>query len=330
MLTDPDIELLRRRYEQQLPRFEEAALWAERRIREVLQRHAVFAMTSSRAKSPASFERRVRRDAADAKWGREAEGEPFDRLVTDVAGCRVMVYREIDVERASRALKRVLALADLPRSEQVHRKESGYSSTHLLFVVPGDAARKSLRGTTVEVQVVTLAGHLFNELEHSAVYKQVDESCKKSAAATVFALLAAANAADRCSKEVISQAASARMTARVPIKNAVELALQLECALGQAVHGEFELVFQFVESVEELASADGSALLGDLADLHRSGVIKGVASLGGDVDDATAILLALRERHRKEFDRFAQSWRRESAMVMRLADRFHDQEKASA
>ncbi|MBL8842556.1 MAG: RelA/SpoT domain-containing protein [Planctomycetes bacterium] len=327
MLTDPDIELLRRRFEQQLPRFEEAALWAERRVRELLHRHAVMAITSSRAKSPESFERRLRRDAADERWVREARGERFDRLMTDVAGCRVMVYRAIDVDRARRALKSGLELAPVDRCEQEHRKESGYEATHLLLEVASDAARHSLRGTTVEVQVVTLAGHLFNELEHSAVYKQLDPLCRSAVTESIRALRDASSAADDRARLAVAASAKARHEAAARVTTAVELAMELECALGRPVHGEFAVVFEFVESVARALDDVGAPPAGDLLAMHRRGCELVASRRVDGIDDATAILLALRERHPDEFSDFARMTRRESPMVMLLLDQFGSAEK---
>lgn len=304
MLTDPDIEVLVERYRQQLTRFEEAARWVEERARTALRRHAVLAMTSSRAKAPESLKRRLQETRADARW-LGAEGEiPFDRVVTDAAGCRALVYRAIDVERASRAVTSALDRAELPRAQQTHAKASGYRAVHLLVTIGAEADRPSLRGTIAEVQIVTLAAHVFNELEHSSVYKQKIEGCARSVAAEVRSLGDAAQRVDEYANDLIVAEARARRAAHERPKNVVELAMAYEVALGRPVHGEFALVFEFAETIGASLVRAATIDSAELIALHDRGRTRSASVRPEPIDDATCILLALVDGQEAEFIKF--------------------------
>lgn len=320
VLTDPDIELLRRRYEQQLPRFEEAALWAERRVREVLQRYGIVAITTSRAKAWSSLARRIRRERGDPRWLKKGEDEAFDRLVSDVAGCRVIVYRDADVDRASAAFEAELSLLPSGRALQRHRKRTGYRATHLLVQVDEFASRASLRHTVVEVQVVSLAAHLFNELEHAAIYKQDDDSCRQPVRKAVARLRAVARQADASAATVMRRTASIRLRHRKAIESATELAMALKQALRRPVRGAFELVFGFARLVQAPFLADPSTRSGSLVQLWRHGRQRLDRRRNASVDDATAILGALAATDADAFRKFAEQHRSGSRMIASLAD----------
>jgi ppGpp synthetase/RelA/SpoT-type nucleotidyltranferase len=170
VLQRSDIRALRARYEQQRHHFAALAHTVERFVAEVLQAARLRHMVASRVKSPDSLEqklwrRRERWEAADFQ----------DRLsppLRDLAGVRVLLYLDQDIGPAVDSLvqqaPRLGQLWSPPATFDEHNRPGGYRAVHLHLAPPD--------GVPCEVQVCTLAAHLWNELEHDIVYKQDGEA----------------------------------------------------------------------------------------------------------------------------------------------------------
>lgn len=168
-MESPDalIEAAVARYVREMGRYEEAARLVERRLRAALRDRRVSALVSSRAKHPDDLREKLRRKGAAAEDLTRDVGD----VVNDLAGCRVLAYRPSDVERLEAIVREVLTLADLPMGIERHAKPSGYRATHVLVVIADDE-RLWMRGAVCEVQIVSIASHVFNEIEHDLVYKR--------------------------------------------------------------------------------------------------------------------------------------------------------------
>lgn len=153
------------RYALELPRYARAARRVEEILRAALRAADVRALVTARAKHPDDLRRKLGRRGA--LLGLREEGSP---LATDLAGCRILVYRPSDRSRAEAIALEALPLAPGDGSVERHAKSSGYSATHLLVLAPASVA--SDHATVCEVQIVSLARHVFHELEHDLVYKR--------------------------------------------------------------------------------------------------------------------------------------------------------------
>src|SRR5258708_17372780 len=96
-LEDLEIDALVQSYIHQMALFEEAALLIEQRLRSELRANAVRALLSSRAKHPEDLRAKLQRKRADPRYAASALHERMDFVVTDLAGCRALVYQEPDV-----------------------------------------------------------------------------------------------------------------------------------------------------------------------------------------------------------------------------------------
>ncbi len=67
----------------------------------------------------------------------------MNEIVTDLAGCRVMVYRYSDVDNIERIVRETLELSSLPNSFEKHEKDSGYRATHMLVQLSDTEERLS-------------------------------------------------------------------------------------------------------------------------------------------------------------------------------------------
>jgi ppGpp synthetase/RelA/SpoT-type nucleotidyltranferase len=173
-LTEAQIEQVVQRYKLEMARYDGAARFVEHRLRRELREAAIPALLSSRAKHPADVLEKLRRRAEDGRYRHEALLANMNHVMTDVAGCRLIVYDPRQESAAADLVQRTFALWQGARSHEVLDKDSGYRATHLLVVLDAPEVDLALLSTVCEVQVTSIACHVFNELSHDIDYKRRD------------------------------------------------------------------------------------------------------------------------------------------------------------
>src|SRR5690242_9949559 len=165
-LTDPQIELLVGRYVRELARYESAAFFVEQRLRRALRAAAIRVQLSSRDKHPEDLRAKLHRKRDDPRYAFAVLREALSRTVTDLAGSRVLVYHPSDMGEGAQLVRRMFRRAERENADEEHNNPSGYRATHLLVSIGEEEECLSLHGAICEIQVTTIAAHLFNELEH--------------------------------------------------------------------------------------------------------------------------------------------------------------------
>lgn len=169
MLTREQVAEIKARFAEQRPSFERVAGEVHRRTNNLLHGRALKTVVTSRAKSLDSLERTLWRDRE--KWSISKFEAALAPPLVDLAGVRVLLYREVDVEPARDAL-----LGEFkPLKEKDKRSSNGYSAYHLVvqdWCSEDDPELGPLRRLPCEIQICTVVEHVWNELEHDIVYKQ--------------------------------------------------------------------------------------------------------------------------------------------------------------
>ncbi|MEO8846226.1 MAG: hypothetical protein ABI704_31935 [Kofleriaceae bacterium] len=120
-LTEPQIDVIVQRYVREMARFERtASVVADRLRRELRAEGYLRYLLSFRAKHPDDLREKLRRksDERDARYTFEALSAEIGEVVTDLAGCRVVVYTTPDEERVSALVRRIFALPDRADAKQ--------------------------------------------------------------------------------------------------------------------------------------------------------------------------------------------------------------------
>ena len=152
-LTNPQIEVLVDRYTREMTRYEETALLVERRLSRELRANAVRALLSSRAKHPEDLRGKLARKRGDERYEFSTLDAKLNEVITNLAGCRVMVYRFSDIKNIERVVADTFERADVEKNFERHdKKESGYRATHILVKVGDNEERQSLRRAICEVR----------------------------------------------------------------------------------------------------------------------------------------------------------------------------------
>lgn len=305
-LTDVQIEALVERYTLQMTRYEEAALLVEQRLRRELRASALRTLLSSRAKHPADLREKLRRKRRDPRYAFTRLDGDLNRIVNDLAGCRVVVYYPKDELLVEKIVRKCFPLAPGGNSHEHHRKDSGYRATHLLVSIPDDE-RESLRGALCEVQVTSLASHVFNELEHDIRYKDQSMPPGETVGACVDDLHHAARLLDRVVERLLDSRAEEIRKQQKPVEDPEQLRYALEHIAERPLLGDFARLFQLLQCVEPLTVS----ALEELGSKNSwaQGQEKATALALEQTDDVIDLVLALSEQFADEFAAVAQGWR---------------------
>ncbi|WP_428267688.1 GTP pyrophosphokinase [Haliangium sp.] len=300
------IEALVKSYTLQMTRYEEAALLVEQRLRRELRAAALRALLSSRAKHPEDLREKLRRKRQDSRYVFALLDRDLNRTVTDLAGCRVVVYHPTDERLVEQVVSRSFPPAPGDNSHERHRKGSGYRATHLLVSIP-DGERESLRGAICEVQITSIASHVFNELEHDILYKDQSVPPGDTVGACVEDLHHAARLLDRVVERLLDSRAEEIHKQQKALEDPEQLRYALERIAGQPLLGDFARLFQLLQCVEPLTVS----ALEELGSRDWWAQGKEVAEQLGleQTDDVIHLVLALSEQFAEEFVAVAQTWR---------------------
>lgn len=131
-------------------------------------------LTESRAKTPESLEKKLKRP--DKSYGSSIEDIP------DLAGVRVVVYYKDDVKSVKNMIEeefKIKKYKDSHNTESYPPYKFGYLSDH--YVVELDSPRVDLggweeaKGIQIEIQVLTVLRHTWAAVSHALQYKREGE-----------------------------------------------------------------------------------------------------------------------------------------------------------
>ncbi len=173
------------RYERELDRYLKLCTRVAEICRtDIIESNAIRAQITFRAKSPKSFEAKLRRKAVEGPdaWACNSVDAVFARI-GDLAGVRVSTYERTGEEEV---VRRVVALFTdrsggtiVPDIKDKHRKSTShfYRATHCeVYLKPEGlvGTYENLTETPCEIQICSMMAHVWNEIEHDIQYKPRD------------------------------------------------------------------------------------------------------------------------------------------------------------
>jgi ppGpp synthetase/RelA/SpoT-type nucleotidyltranferase len=326
-LTDPEIDRVVSEYVPRMARYEEAALLVEQRLRRELRANAIRSMLSSRAKHPDDLREKLTRKRTDARYAYSNLSTTLESVVTDLAGCRVLVYRLEDQHKAFELVRRVFTVPPVRNAIEHHDRPSGYRAIHVLVRVGDDEERFSLRGAVCEIQIASFGAHVFNELEHDIAYK--DHECPPTGAEREILddLRCAARLIDRAAERLMLARGDSVVRQTRVLTSAEDLQLVLERAAGRKLHGEFDRLFKFLNIVLEPLTAATVAALGPIAELLSAGEQRAKKASLEYTDDVMSIALALTDRFAPELRESVRSQRGRPTLFKKSVEQYLDWEQ---
>ncbi len=309
-LTDPEIEGLVERYVREMARYELAAAEVGNRVRRELRAEARLRhVISFRAKHPDDLREKLRRKSDDARYSLGALQRNLNDVVTDLAGCRVLVYSPQDEAHVVDVIDRTFDNPDRADARpEPYRRETGYRATHRLVLAPAADDQLSIRGAICEIQVTTVAAHLFNELEHDTTYKEHGQTPSEQEKNLLERIRHLAAVTDEEVSDLVG-AHEKNTRAQATIDNPQDLRFVLEGAVGRSLTGEFNRLHQALEgTVSQLTPASLAALAGDPKEVLERGQRVAQSLRLSDTNDVIFFALGV-EVLKDDLARIARSWR---------------------
>lgn len=179
-LTDDTIKKAVQRYHREYDRYLKlAARVAEICRSEIVEGNAIRAQVTSRAKSPKSFEGKLRRFAATGKKSFADVDSVFEQ-VRDLAAVRLATYEQRHEEQVTELVCQRFqdGKGRPPVSERKDKNrddpQNFYRASHIeVFLTPTDGVGTytNVMDVPCEVQVCSMMAHVWNEIEHDLGYK---------------------------------------------------------------------------------------------------------------------------------------------------------------
>ena len=301
MLTEFDIVDLVERYKRERDRFEKMATVVTNRLSAELRANAIRHLPTFRAKGPASLRGKLR-ILGPSKTMSDFEPE-FAPSLSDLAGVRIMLYDRDDEVATCQIIERLFQLPQDERCRKDFLIADGYRALHRVVTLPSSMIRtdpsflENLAGVWCEVQVVTLADHVWNELEHDIVYKTPDGSASREQTALLGSLRSEIEAVCSTVRRIVDATARRKAENRAAIDSPVDLSAVLSERAGRRLSGSHsDLLRLLTGTLTEVTPAQLEALPltgPDLEAAHQRLTTAGVAVGGaGDVGLVVAALWA--------------------------------------
>lgn len=321
-LSESQIDQVVQRYRREMARYEQAAKFVELRLRRELREAAIPVLLSSRAKHPEDVrgKLRVRRD--DSRYRVEALFDNLNWVMTDLAGCRVIVYDPRQEAVAADVVRRALPTRPPGRADEVLDKDSGYKATHVLVLLDGTDVEMALQGAICEVQLTSIARHVFNELSHDIDYKHRGVTPGGEVQRHLRDVLNATQRLDTTIERLAGARAHELESSRRTIDSSEDLRFVLERALNRPIRGEVEKLHRLLTAVASPLTALSLTTFDVPSALERGlDTARGLSSppSDNDLDDVVAIALGLLGTNgfAKDFRDLASQWRGPSTVLKR-------------
>ena len=173
----------------EVDRLEKLVRFVTTTLEKSLVEHQILARVSSRVKSSQSLRGKLEKWAGTPEQALNLDLDPQEILhkVNDLAAARVMTYTEKDRDAVAELVAEIFACPggfevpfDLERKEEHPRikskEQNHYRATHMMVAVnEGDCVGEfsNLGNDKCELQITSLLAHVWNEIEHDTVYKDL-------------------------------------------------------------------------------------------------------------------------------------------------------------
>jgi ppGpp synthetase/RelA/SpoT-type nucleotidyltranferase len=311
-LTEGEIDQVVARYVEAMARYEDAAIAVEARLRRELRAAGkIRALLSSRAKHPDEVRNKIlkKRDAGqDVSF--DSLSNNMNVVLTDLAGVRVVVYDPRDEERVFELVQRKLDVCALPNAvERKHDADKNYRASHVLVAVDDSFGRDTIRGTIVEVQIVSIANHVFNELEHDIGYKAHGVAPTSAVSSALLDVLHAGRLLNSLVPRLLDERAASMSDAGTKLADVEVLRFTLEKLVGRPLSGDFARLFRLLNASQPMLTP---AVVRDLGGGPAAALEVGRARAEEMrlpcTEDVTAYVIGLYPELGGEFASLARSW----------------------
>lgn len=298
-LSKEDVLWICAQYEEARPTYERLASEIHTVLAKVVENRGLRHMVTHRAKSQSSLYRKLWKDreqhsAANFK-------SSLSPPMKDLAAARVLLYLPDDVDPVVEALTGYFRAASHTTVCKDLRATGGkYSAYHLQVACDGTALDLSglshvVPTTVFEVQICTLAAHIWNELEHDIIYKQPSGKPDAAQQELLIALHGVLDLGSSTASRLMHHTGAQISKNTAPIVDADELQFSLRNHRGGLpLRGDFKALFDLLSGLmDPLNNVTLHELLQVGHPKERAVALLGTHDTDGNYQDAGCIIVQL-------------------------------------
>lgn len=329
-LSELQIATLVERYIRERDRFDKMSSVVSRHLSIQMRASAIPYLPTFRAKDPQSLRAKLTADSQRHEF-KDFERE-FAPSVLDLAGVRILLYRQTDLDPTCQVVEELFHVPTEPRFRRDHTSPDGYQARHRVValrdeMLASDTTFTNLIGVYCEVQIVTLGDHIWNELEHDIRYKTAAGAPTETQAELLTVLREQLNGV-RTNVDRLMEATERQRAANLSaIESPEDLSEILKSRTGRRLHGDFgrllDLLIGSLTSVTR-AAIDGLPL--DSNDLDRASVRLADADIQA-ADDVSIVIGALWPDYHEDFLEISGSWRGRPGSIARFLQKLETARK---
>ncbi|WP_159005994.1 hypothetical protein [Bradyrhizobium sp. S69] len=276
-----DMQSMVEKYQSLRPLYEGYALKLEPLIRDILEANNIkYQMVESRAKDVPSFKDKIFRPG-------KSYNDPL-KDITDLCGCRIIVYYQDDVVRVAEAIKAEFRISEENLSRQPQLLEVdrfGYLSAHYIVSIGktrGDLTEwKPYADLVAEIQVRTVIQHAWSAVSHALQYKQ-EAAIPSKLQRRLHRIAGLFELADEEFVGLRNERESVRLQARRDLKEGDD-----SVPLTAVTISEFLATWDGSDKLASAAKGVGFSLKEDdfeagkfISDIYDTAVLAGISNLG--------------------------------------------------
>lgn len=327
-LTALQIDELVAQYRREMARYEKTAALVGEKLRRELRSAGIKHMVSHRPKHPDDLAKKLKKKAKEKPevYSWENLRRNLNDVVTDLAGCRVIVYWSSDEQEVVRRVQATFALPEREDAAPSVRRgvDKAYWATHVLVHPYGRSDERddlTVDDAICELQIVTVAAHLYNEIEHDITYKVKMRGGPADAAEKQILdeLRGVARVADRLVDELMKHRRDRDDDATRVIVDEEELRYAFWKVAERGVAGDFARLLSVLEQVLDRVTVETIRELGSIDALIDGGRAR-LGNAAEDFDDVSLYLVGLRSNFGDEIDAVVERWRGPRTAIRRALD----------
>lgn len=180
----------------------------------------------------------------------------MDEKLTDLAACRVLLYRPEEQTFVVRAIEGALKFVP-GSSKSKDNAKTGYRAHHIDVEASDPTASVPLMPTICEVQVTTVGAHIFNEVEHDISYKTHGIEPAPAMDGMLATLASQCVAVETCANAILAQHDRTIAETHAEAIDVQVLRAYVFARTGRLVHGDFNALLTLLDKLRGVSPALG-------------------------------------------------------------------------
>jgi ppGpp synthetase/RelA/SpoT-type nucleotidyltranferase len=311
-LSDLQVSTLVERYRRERDRYEKLAAFVARLLSRGLHAANIPHVPTFRSKTPTSLRGKLIREGDEYVF--ESLETELSNTLKDLAGVRILLYRPSDVDTTCGLVADLFELAGpTERFAKDFLAADGYQARHRVVRLRDEhlvlePMHANLERVPCEIQIVTIADHLWNELEHDIVYKTPHGKPTAEQRSLLKVLRDQANAVRTTVAELMGATERHRSESLSTIESGRDLDDVLKRITKNRFQGDFERLLELLEAVMRDVTPLGLEEVLAPGSIETGRQLLAASTINVAEDSVEILVAALWSKYGADFSEVVRSW----------------------